>query len=128
MKIIVKTIAGLLLVLAIGACSQQAAEEAAVVAPTETAEEFVARANAELSELNREGGAAEWIRSTYITGDTAIVAAAADERYAAWHSGMVQQALAYDGQEMAAETQRAIDLLKLGTSLPHRTTRRSAKS
>ena len=118
MKNLVKTIAGVLLVIVISACSQQATEEAAVTAPAETAEEFVARANAEIFELNREGGAAEWVRSTYITGDTAIIAAAADERYAKWHSGMVQQALAYDGQEMAPETQRAIDLLKLGTSLP----------
>ena len=118
MKNIMKTFASILLIIAISACSQQATEETAVTAPTETAEEFVARANSELFELNREGGAAEWVRSTYITGDTAIIAAAANERYAAWHSGMVQQALAYDGQEIAPETQRAIDLLKLGTSLP----------
>ena len=118
MKNLVKTIAGVLLVIVISACSEQAIEETAVTAPVETAEEFVARANSELSELNHEGGAAAWVRATYITGDTAIIAAAADERYAAWHSGMVQQALAYDGQELAPETQRAIDLLKLGTSLP----------
>ena len=118
MKNLVKTVASVLLVISIGACSDQATEEAAVAAPAESAEEFVARANAELTELNREGGAAAWVRSTYITGDTAIIAAASDERYAKWHSGMVQQALAYAGQELAPETQRAIDLLKLGTSLP----------
>jgi len=118
MKNLVKTVASVLLVISIGACSDQATEEAAVAAPAESAEEFVARANAELTELNREGGAASWVRSTYITGDTAIIAAASDERYAKWHSGMVQQALAYAGQELAPETQRAIDLLKLGTSLP----------
>ena len=118
MKNLVKTVASVLLVISIGACSDQATEEAAVAAPAESAEEFVARANAELTELNREGGAASWVRSTYITGDTAIIAAASAERYAKWHSGMVQQALAYAGQELAPETQRAIDLLKLGTSLP----------
>ena len=118
MKSLVRTVASVFLVIAIGACSEQATEEAAVAAPAESAEEFVARANAELTELNREGGAAAWVRSTYITGDTAIIAAASDERYAKWHSGMVQQALAYAGQELAPETQRAIDLLKLGTSLP----------
>ena len=32
-----------------------------------------------------------------------------------WHGGMVQQALAYEGQELSAPaTRRAIDLLKLG--------------
>ena len=46
------------------------------------------------------------------------LAAAADEKYAKWHGGMVQQALAYDDQELAPETRRAINLLKLGTTLP----------
>jgi len=118
MKILVRSLAGILLVAMLGACSQRGAEEATATAATETAEEFVARANAEFKELGRERGAAEWVRSTYITQDTAIIAAAASERYAKWHSGMVQQALAYDGQELRTETQRAIDLLKLGTSLP----------
>ncbi len=85
---------------------------------TETAEAFVARANAELKELSRTGGAAEWVRATYITGDTAILAAAASEEYAAWHSSIVQQSKQYDGAEVDAATRRAIDLLKLGTSLP----------
>ncbi len=118
MKKLAGIFAGALLVVAMGACSQQASEESAVSVPTETAEEFIARANAELEELSREIGAAEWVRSTYITQDTAIVAAAASEKYAKWHSGMVQQALAYDGQALSAETARAINLLKLGTSLP----------
>ena len=111
-------LAGIALVALLAACSEQAADEKAAATPTETAEEFVARANAELKELSREIGAAEWVRSTYITQDTAILAAAASERYAKWHSGMVQQALAYDGQELDPTTRRAIDLLKLGTSLP----------
>ena len=111
-------LAGIALVALLAACSEQAADEKAAATPTETAEEFVTRANAELKELSREIGAAEWVRSTYITQDTAILAAAASERYAKWHSGMVQQALAYDGQELDPTTRRAIDLLKLGTSLP----------
>jgi len=86
--------------------------------PAETADEFVARANSELDELNRELGAAGWVRVTYITEDTAILQSRARERYAEWHGDMVQQSLAYDGQELAPETRRALDLLKLGTSLP----------
>jgi peptidyl-dipeptidase A len=118
MKILTRTFAVILLVTLVGACSQQGTDETVATAPTETAEEFVARANTELEELGREQGAAEWVRSTYITRDTAIIAAAASERYAKWHSGMVQQALAYDGRELSAETTRAINLLKLGTALP----------
>ena len=118
MKHFVKTAASVLFAASIIACSPQTTDRAASAAVTETAAEFVSRANAELKELSSEIGAAQWIRATYITLDTAIVAAAASEKYAKWHSGMVQQALQYDGQELAPETRRAIKLLKLGTSLP----------
>lgn len=105
----------------LAACSggnNDAASEPEAAAPTETAAEFVARANAELKELGRELGAASWVRSTYITEDTAIIASAASEKYSAWHSNMVKQALTYDGQELDPSTRRALDLLKLGTSAP----------
>jgi peptidyl-dipeptidase A len=118
MKKLTRFFAGVLLVALVGACTPQTGEEPVVTAPTETAEEFIARANAELKDLGDELGAAAWVRATYITDDTAVIAAAASEKYAKWHGGMVQQALAYDDQELAPETRRAIDLLKLGTSLP----------
>ncbi|MCH9006328.1 MAG: M2 family metallopeptidase, partial [Proteobacteria bacterium] len=105
MKKLPEIFTGVLLVVMISACSQPSSENAAM---TETAEQFVERANTELDELSREIGAAEWVRSTYITQDTAIIAAAASEKYAKWHSGMVQLALAYDDQELSPETQRAI--------------------
>ncbi len=115
---LVRMVASIVLLLLLCACAQKDAEEIAVVHSTETVDEFIARANAELVELNRETGAANWVRQTYITDDTAIIAAAADEKYAAWHSNMVQQAKQYDGEELGAEARRALDLLKLGTELP----------
>ena len=105
----------------IAACSggnSGAVDPSAAAAPTQTAQEFVAQANAELKELGKELGAASWVRSTYITHDTAIIASAASEKYSAWHSNMVKQALVYDGQELDPSTRRAIELLKLGTSAP----------
>jgi peptidyl-dipeptidase A len=114
-----KLFAGAMLAFVLAACSQQAEEEAATAAaPTETAEEFVARVNEELKELAREGGAAGWVRSTYINEDTAILSSLARERYAKWFGETVEQAIAYDDMDLAPETRRAIDLLKLGTSLP----------
>ena len=86
--------------------------------PQETADEFVARINDELAELGRELGAAGWVRATYITEDTALLQSRARERYAEWHSNAVRQAMQYEGRELAHDTRRAIDLLKLGTSLP----------
>lgn len=118
MKHLMQLIMSIVLVTLFSACSETTVDGTANVTTTETAEEFIARANDELAELSKEIGAAKWVRATYITQDTAIVAAAATEKYAKWHSGMVQQALRYEGQELAAETQRAINLLKLGTSLP----------
>jgi peptidyl-dipeptidase A len=105
--------------LAVAACSQQSADApVAVAGPTETADEFVARMNDELRDLGRELGAAGWVRATYITDDTAIIASAARERYSEWHSRMVKQSMQYDGQALAPATRRAMDLLKLGTSAP----------
>ena len=85
MKYFVKIIASALFVVSITACSPQATNRTQNAAPTETAADFIARANAELEELSSEIGAAEWVRSTYITHDTAIIAAAASEKYAEWH-------------------------------------------
>jgi peptidyl-dipeptidase A len=118
MKHLVKIMASVLLVSAISACTEQDTNESGTAVSNETAEEFVARANAELAESRKETGAAEWVRSTYITDDTAIVASAASEKFAEWHSGMVQQAKQYDGQELDSRTRRALDLLKLSASLP----------
>ncbi|NIL94013.1 MAG: peptidase M2 family protein [Woeseiaceae bacterium] len=119
MKHTVKLLVGSMLAIALTACTQQAADDdATAAAPTETAEEFVARVNEELKELNREGGAAGWVRATYINQDTAILSSLANERYAKWHSETVAQALAYDDMELDPQTRRALNLLKLGTSLP----------
>ncbi len=46
-------------------------------ATEETAEEFITRVNRELEELEKEAAAAAWVRATYITPDTAILAAKA---------------------------------------------------
>jgi peptidyl-dipeptidase A len=100
----------------LAACGPQ--ESAQVIVEAETAEEFVARVNEELVGLNEEGGAAAWVRATYITEDTAVLSARADEKYAEWHSRTVAAAAAYDGQELDPSTRRALDQLKLGTSLP----------
>jgi len=113
-----------LAVFLLAGCGQPQEQDASLQAssadpePAETADAFVARINDELAELGRELGAAGWVRATYITPDTALLQSRARERYAAWHSDAVKQAMQYDGQELAPETRRALDLLKLGTSLP----------
>jgi peptidyl-dipeptidase A len=118
MKNYLKLFAGVALAVSLAACSQQAPEEIVSSAPAESAEAFVARVNEELEELRKALGAAGWVRATYITEDTAILSAAANERYAEWHSRTVAEAVKYDGQDLSPETSRALNLIKLGNSLP----------
>lgn len=111
-----KKLIWLLPALWLGACEIQIEEDTA--APTETADEFVARINDDLSELSRRIGAANWVRATYIIHDTAILAAAGAEEYAAWHSQAVADSLRYAGESLSPETARALKLLKLQVSDP----------
>jgi len=118
MKLKLYSILSILVLAACGADDRVPVESHVATDEEETAEEFVARANAEYADLWKETAAADWVMATYITEDTQLLSAAQSERYAAWHSGIVKQAMRYDGKELAPEVQRAIDLLKLGTSKP----------
>jgi peptidyl-dipeptidase A len=107
------------LILSLFACSEQANEQTvSTVETTESADEFVARANAEFADLWVDLNAADWVHSTHITEDTAAINALATERYSKWHTGMVAEALKYEGQELNPETRRALSLLKLRTEEP----------
>jgi peptidyl-dipeptidase A len=114
-------IAALTVTVWLGACSEPPREPAAIdqpETPAGTAEEFVARVNAEARELWLEGAAANWTYSTYINEDTALLSTLASERYSEWHSARVRESMRYDGLELRPETRRAIDLLRLGNTLP----------
>ena len=110
-------VAGIALAM-LAACGGQDAAEPGANQAAETAEEFVARAHAEYADFWVERAAAGWVRATYITPDTGVLEARAEERYAEWHSAIVKQAVQYDDQELAPKTRRAINLLKLGTTMP----------
>jgi peptidyl-dipeptidase A len=86
--------------------------------PVESAEEFVARIDKEGIELSKELNAAFWVRNTYITLDTAVLASKAGERSLEFESNMVKQATRYRGTEMDSVTARAIDLMLRGSSAP----------
>ena len=114
MKKLANLLAGMALALILAACSQQAADEPAEIAPTETADAFIARVNDEFKDYWRELNAAGWLRATYINEDSGIVDALANQRYAAWHTAKVKEAMQYDDVEVSAETRRALNTLKLG--------------
>ncbi len=85
---------------------------------TETPEQFVARVNATIEKTTPEITSADWLANTYINEDSQRVSAAANERWLGMLTGFVKQAAMYDGMDMPAETARALQLLKLGTSNP----------
>ncbi len=107
-------------ILLLNACNHQVrnTSEKTESIEAKTPEQFVADVNARLEDVVKEGSAAAWIRSTYITPDTAIIAARAQERELAFLSEVLEEAKQYDGMAMNDDTARAIKLLKLGTSMP----------
>ncbi|BFM05518.1 M2 family metallopeptidase [Halioxenophilus aromaticivorans] len=84
----------------------------------ESPEQFVERIQQEWVELNKELEAAFWVRATYLTPDTAVLAAKAGEKSLAFTGKAVAQAKQYHNVDMAPETRRALDFILLGTAMP----------
>lgn len=84
----------------------------------ETADQFVARINAEYKAAYPEVTAAQWLSSTYISRDSARVAAKANERSLAQLNRWIEQAAAFEGRPMSNDSRRALQLLKLMSSMP----------
>ena len=86
--------------------------------PAQNAEDFVRETSEQYEEFRREGAAAAWAYQTYITPDTALLAARAQERGLKFQSSAVENAKRYDGIELAPLTQRAVNAIKWGSTLP----------
>ena len=89
----------------------------AAAAP-ESADEFVARVNRELTALAQEAQAADFTQETFITTDTQLLNARANDRYLAYLSRAVAQARRYDGQQLSPATARALLKLRLNVAAP----------
>jgi len=87
-------------------------------AAEETAQQFVARVNAELAELRREVATAFWVQSTYITPDTQWLAARASEKALAFTSRAIAESTRFPDQDLDPETARQLALLRRGVTLP----------
>jgi peptidyl-dipeptidase A len=97
-------------------CSRDASHSAA--APQESADEFVARLNREMSELGREESAAGWAYATYINQDTEFLNTKATERGLEHFTNAVEAAKAYENQKLSPADARTLLLLKLGVAAP----------
>ena len=108
--------------LGVAACKRDAATVStatgAVPPADETADQFIARVNDEYRKSFTELTSAQWLSSTYINGDTEMLAAKANERWLTQLNGWIEQSRRFDGKEMSPETARAIKLLKLMTAMP----------
>lgn len=110
-----KIITSIVLALLLSACGDNVTGDAEI---KETAKQFVARIQVEGAVLDEESSAAQWVRNTYITPDTAILATKAGERSLAFQSSMVKQAQQFRGTEMDLDTERAIELMLRGSAAP----------
>ena len=119
MKHFLNALCGALTLATLSSCAPQGAAPPAVnVAPAESADEFVVRVNKELAALNDENSAAGWTESTYITVDTQLLSAKANERYLAYLNQALEQSRRFDGQKLSPATARALMKLRLNVPAP----------
>ncbi|MEM7586569.1 MAG: M2 family metallopeptidase, partial [Acidobacteriota bacterium] len=89
-------------------------------APPSAAEaaDFVADAEAQLLESWIATERAAWVQANFITYDTELLAAAAEEKTTNLVVGLAQRAARYDGLELDADLERKLSKLKLALTLP----------
>ena len=81
------------------------------------ARKFMDQVETKLLELNTMSGRADWVRSTFITGDTELLAADANERAISATVELAKQATRFDKLALPAELERKMKLLKLSLTL-----------
>jgi peptidyl-dipeptidase A len=97
----------------------QPAAAAPAAAPTaQEAATFVEQAEKRLLELWIARDRAQWVQSTYITQDTELLAAQANEEVIAASVELAKQAARFDGLELPYDTARKLKLLKLALTMP----------
>jgi peptidyl-dipeptidase A len=105
--------------LAFAGCKRTPSTDTVATVPAdETADQFIARVNREMQDNLTELSAAQWVSATYITSDSELLAAKANERWLTRLNGWIEQARRFEGQPMSPPTARALSLLKLMTAMP----------
>jgi peptidyl-dipeptidase A len=77
--------------------------------------QFVARVNEDLKRLFAESSTADWIKNTYITGDTERNAASANERVLAYQSDAAKTATSFKDMQLDPDTSRMLYLLRISS-------------
>jgi peptidyl-dipeptidase A len=99
--------------------AQTAKRSTAAKKPTAAeAAAFIKSAEAELADLNLKSARAAWVQSTYITDDTELIAADANEVITAASTRLAKEAKRYDGVKLPPDVARKLMLLKLYITIP----------
>lgn len=84
-----------------------------------SAEDFILSVNKQYDKANIEMNAAQWVRMTYITDDTALLASTAYEKYMAMEKDIQARARHYSIEDASPDTAKAlINLTRGQTILP----------
>jgi len=102
---------------AISGQSVPAKKPAATVSTAAEAKTFVEEAETKLLALANESSRASWVQSNFITDDTEILAAVANERVISASVRYAKEAVRFDGVKLAPDLARKIHLLKNSLTL-----------
>jgi peptidyl-dipeptidase A len=104
--------------LALMSCTDNPNALSSSSSPKDEAEKFLADAEKRLLDLNIKAGRADWVKSTFITDDTELMAAEANENLIAATTELAEQSRKYENVDLPAEDKRKLKLLKLSLTLP----------
>jgi peptidyl-dipeptidase A len=107
-----KSLALVFLFIAMNAYAQNSAPTAA------DAQDFMNKAEAQLSDLSVKVQRASWVQENFITDDTQAIAADAIDEVTAATTQLVEQAKRFDGLTLPPDMARKFKLLKLGLTAP----------
>jgi len=94
------------------------AKKSASKPPTSAeAEKFIGEVETKLFALADDASRAGWVQATYITDDTEILAARANERMISATARWAKEAARFEGLKLPAEVARKIQLLKISLTL-----------
>ncbi len=89
------------------------------MAPTaDEAEAFVEAAEATLYDLGVKAGRAAWVQANFITFDTEILAAEANENHVAAAVELAGEAARFNGLELPLDVERKLNMLRTGMTMP----------
>ena len=104
--------------LALMSCTDNPNALSSARSSNDEAEKFLADAEKRLLDLSIKGGRADWVKSTFITDDTELMAAEANENLIAATTELAEQSRKYENLDLSPEAKRKLKLLKLSLTLP----------